>query len=148
MSRFKITVRGDQIELRGYANPADGTYLQSLALAMEPFGIVVASIAEDIYDPFAISEPEYPPTEEGSRQVITGMMEGADAPTFIDRMVQLHHMQAVVIRNERALREQAEAELRDRELHHFEAEQENEALRATHNANVSKSRGFIPPGAH
>jgi hypothetical protein len=52
--RFRITVRGEHVELRGYfdvkvddeATPAD------LAEAMRPFGIVMASVADDDYDPF------------------------------------------------------------------------------------------------
>lgn len=51
--RYRITVRGEspRVELRGYF---DGDYAR-LALfsdLMTPYGIVVASPAEDDYDPF------------------------------------------------------------------------------------------------
>jgi hypothetical protein len=56
-----------------------------------------------------------------------------DSPTLPDLirwMATIHMMQADVIQGERRLREDAEAELRDRELHHFEVEQENARLQA------------------
>lgn len=45
--RFRITVRGDGMELRGsyFAQTPDD--LGVFAKAMEPFGFVIASIAED-----------------------------------------------------------------------------------------------------
>jgi len=120
MTRFRVTIRGEGVELRGYVD----NYLPGIARVIEPYGVVVASPAPDDYDPFAISEPEYPPTYEGSFDVISGLLEDApDAPEFLSRVAYLHLAQANVIRGERYLREQAEAELRDRELHHFETEQ-------------------------
>lgn len=55
--RYRITVRGEGVELRGYV---DGTIerLESLSYLMKPFGIVVASEADDDYDPFK-NEDEY-----------------------------------------------------------------------------------------
>lgn len=48
--RIRITVRGPDWELRGYTdNPAQ---VGEFSDAMEPYGLVVASIAEDDYDPF------------------------------------------------------------------------------------------------
>lgn len=55
--RFRITVRGDstgghdRTELRGYLDGSIGD-VNRLAVAMEPFGIVIASGADDDYDPF------------------------------------------------------------------------------------------------
>jgi hypothetical protein len=76
-----------------------------------------------------INEPDNPPSFEKSHQLIVDLMEGTDAAGFVDRVAQIHFMQANVIRGERFEREQAEAELRDRELHHFEVEQELAELR-------------------
>jgi hypothetical protein len=50
--RFRITVRGDNTELRGYLVPTDNNMLNELAECMKPFGMVVASAADDAYDPF------------------------------------------------------------------------------------------------
>lgn len=49
--RFRITVRGNGIELRGYMD-GDESNLSDLATRMEPFGMVVASPAVDNFDPF------------------------------------------------------------------------------------------------
>lgn len=127
MGRHKITIRGTDLELRGYID-GDAT-LRVTAKVMEGIGLVIASPAEDDYDPFGITYPEHPPTLEASREVILGLLEGVDAATFIDRVATLHFGQATVIRNERHLHETAERELLARELHHFEVEQENERLR-------------------
>lgn len=46
MTKFRITVRGDDIELRGYLSGIEAT--RELADAVKPFGwIVVASVSED-----------------------------------------------------------------------------------------------------
>jgi hypothetical protein len=121
--RFRLTVRGLALELRGYMDQGideDQPTLQQFAEAMTPFGIVAASPAPVDYDPFAISEPDNPPTPEKSREVIE----------VITELAMVHFMQAQVIRGERATREQAERELARRELHHFETEQENAAFTA------------------
>ena len=97
--RYRITVRGLGIELRGYVDQGldeDQPTLIEFANAMEPFGVVVASPAEPDYDPFT----------------------RAGIP-----IEQVWQMQADVILGERALREEAQDELRRRELHHFETEQ-------------------------
>jgi hypothetical protein len=128
MTRYKITVRGTDIELRGYLD-GEAT-LRVTAKVMEGIGLVIASPAEDDFDPFAITEPEYPPTPERSYAVITEMYaDSTDINNFMETLAMLHFGQANVIRGERYLREQAEAELRNRELHHFEVEQENVMLR-------------------
>jgi len=122
--RFRITVRGNDIELRGYMD-GDGQDLNALSLAMDPFGMVVASQAEDSYNPWAA-------TADASMELILSILaqqEYPNLPDLIRHMANVHYMQANVIQGERALRESAEAELRDRELHHFEVEQENERLR-------------------
>ena len=49
--RFRITVRGEGVELRGYLD-ADGEALGKFAHKMEPYGVVLASIAADDYNPF------------------------------------------------------------------------------------------------
>jgi hypothetical protein len=91
---------------------------------MEPYGVVIASPAPDNYDPFAITEPDFPPTPEGSMEIIGAMWENSESPEdFLSQMSMLHFAQATVIRGERYLREKAEAELLARELHHFETEQ-------------------------
>jgi hypothetical protein len=103
--RARITVRGLGVELRGRFDELtdeDAPTLADFAEAMKPFGLVIASPAEDDFDPFTV--------------------QGIP----ID---QVWGMQAQVIQGERALREAAEAELRDRELHHFETEEENTRLR-------------------
>ena len=49
--RYRITVRGQSLELRGYLDgePID---LSIFAPFMAPYGVVVASVAADDYDPF------------------------------------------------------------------------------------------------
>jgi hypothetical protein len=55
--KFRITVRGDECELRGYIVVGDDTAgLDKLAEAVKPFGIVIASLAKDDYNPFT---PEF-----------------------------------------------------------------------------------------
>lgn len=49
--RFRITVRGGDVELRGYIT-GGGEILNALSLAMDPFGVVMASAVDDDYDPF------------------------------------------------------------------------------------------------
>ena len=62
--RFRITVRSDQPrnELRGYLDIEGIADLEAFARAMEPYGIVMASPADDDYDPFGSTpwgpEPE------------------------------------------------------------------------------------------
>lgn len=48
--RSRVTIRGEGVELRGYVDEA--ARLVALAEAMRPFGLVIASPAEDDYDPF------------------------------------------------------------------------------------------------
>jgi hypothetical protein len=50
--RWRITVRNDGTELRGYLEAETGEVLEAFAAAMEPFGIVLASPADDDYNPF------------------------------------------------------------------------------------------------
>jgi hypothetical protein len=127
--RHKITVRGTDIELRGYL---DGeANLRLLAQQMEGIGLVIASPAEDDFDPFAISQPGHPPTPDASIDIIRAMWEDSESPDdFLHRMAMMHYAQANVIRGERGRAERAEREYLARELHHFEVEQENERLRA------------------
>lgn len=127
--RFKLTIRGDDTELRGYMDMGTTDTLAAFANAVEPYGLVIASAVEDDYNPFGITEPEHPPTPEASREVIRGILQLLSPSDAEDYLAQLHYGQAVVIRGERYRADQAEAELRDRELHHFEVEQENERLR-------------------
>jgi hypothetical protein len=52
--RWRITVRGEGIELRGYLDDTEWIpALQEFSEVMKPFGMVVASPAEEDYDPFA-----------------------------------------------------------------------------------------------
>lgn len=52
--RYRITVRGEGCELRGYLDDNDPTSegLKSFAQLLYPFGIVVASPAAEDYNPF------------------------------------------------------------------------------------------------
>jgi hypothetical protein len=54
--KYRITVRGDGIELRGYLGEvllqSATERLTAFAEAMKPYGLVVASVAEDDYNPF------------------------------------------------------------------------------------------------
>jgi len=122
VSRFRVTIRGDGTEIRGYAT------IEAMASLTSPPGeqpyMVIASPAEDDFDPFAITEPDYPPTPERSFAVITELYaDSENIVDFMERLSVIHFGQANVIRGESYLRERAEAELRDRELHHFETEQ-------------------------
>ena len=62
MTRVRITVRGDdpRVELRGYMDVEDFERLGQFSDLMKPYGIVVASFAEDDYDPF-VTWQEPPP---------------------------------------------------------------------------------------
>lgn len=57
MTRFRITVRADEptLELRGYTDLPPAV-LNSLADALKPYGMVLASVADDDYDPFKENE--------------------------------------------------------------------------------------------
>jgi hypothetical protein len=55
--RYRITVRGEDTELRGYID-GDESRLRKLSLLMEPFGLVVASPAQPDYNPFIDKEKE------------------------------------------------------------------------------------------
>lgn len=126
VTTFRITVRGQNTELRGFHREEPGTEtLGPLSQAMVPYGMVIASHAENDYDPFAISDPDNPPTHEKSKELITAWFEQArdSQDELIEWLAHIHFNQANVIRGERHQREQAEAELRDRELHHFETEE-------------------------
>lgn len=129
MTRMRITVRGDGTELRGYAT------MEALVSLTSPPGeqpyIVTASPADDDYNPFAISEPENPPTLEKSIDVLTDIAkESSNLVEVIERFAAIHYGQAMVIRGERGRAERAEAELVGRELHHFETEQIIERIQA------------------
>lgn len=50
--RYRITVRGHGIELRGYLDAYDPNTLARFGTMMEPFGMIIASPAEADYDPF------------------------------------------------------------------------------------------------
>lgn len=128
MSRFRVTVRDASIELRGFIDGED--VLRTVADDMAP-AAVVASPAEDDYNPFEETQ------QEASLRTIMNVLEQygyteeqkVELPTLIEIMADLHGMQARVIRGERARADALEVELRDRELHHFEVEQENTRLK-------------------
>lgn len=133
MTRYRITVRGMGVELRGYTDTnldEDQPTLADFAKAMEPFGVVVASVADPSYNPFEIDQPDHPPTPQASIDIIRGYWETFDqTEEFLSQIAMLHFAQANVIRGERGARVAAEKELFSRELHHFETEQENERLK-------------------
>jgi hypothetical protein len=126
--RFRVTVRGTDLELRGYID-GEAT-LRVTSKALEGIGLVIASPAEDDFDPFAIDQPEYPPTIEHSLDVIGDVVQVADSDMqmMVQMLASIHYAQANVIRMERGRRMQLEKELLSRELHHFETEQENARL--------------------
>ena len=49
--KWRITVREEGTELRGYIT-GDMDYLGDFARTMRPFGLVIASEADDDYNPF------------------------------------------------------------------------------------------------
>ena len=50
--RYRVTLRGEGTELRGYVSD-NPTHLMNLAAAVEPLALlVIASPADDDYDPF------------------------------------------------------------------------------------------------
>ena len=51
--RYRITVRGDHVELRGWLDGHEHD-LGEYAKFMAPYGVVVASPAPDDYDPFKV----------------------------------------------------------------------------------------------
>lgn len=59
--RWRITIRGDdagaRVELRGYADLSQARLID-LSNAMKPYGLVIASPADNDYDPFAEIEEE------------------------------------------------------------------------------------------
>ncbi len=118
--RFRVTIRDNDMELRGYVDGED--VLRTVADDMHPTQ-VIASPAADDYNPFGISQPEYPPTLDSSIELISEIVESAESPEdLISTLAQLHLAQAIVIRGERYQRESAEQGLLDRELYQFEAE--------------------------
>lgn len=54
MTRFRITIRSDEprMELRGYADFISQADIERFARAMEPYGLVIGSLADKDYDPF------------------------------------------------------------------------------------------------
>jgi hypothetical protein len=145
--RYKITVRGQGVELRGrFDEPTDedASTLRYFAEQMEPFGIVVASPAEDDFDPFAIDQPEHPPTLENSIDVLTGIAASSTGLVeVIERFAAVHHAQAQIIRMERGRRMQLEKELLSRELHHFETEQIVDRIKQYVKANEADGDGMV-----
>lgn len=124
--RYRITVRGLGLDLRGFMDQRldeDQPTLTDLADAMKPFGLVMASPMEG--KPF-----EGQPSMEQSIDVVQGVVASADdLVAAIEGMAMLHYGQAMVIRGERDEREEGIRLMHERELHHFEVEQENAALR-------------------
>jgi hypothetical protein len=53
--RVRITIRGDapaRVELRGFIDIEDMQVLGEFSEALKPYGLVIASAAEDDYNPF------------------------------------------------------------------------------------------------
>jgi hypothetical protein len=57
--RYRVTVRGDHppVELRGFVDADTIVRLHRFADAMEPYGLVIASEAEDDYWPWSEAQP-------------------------------------------------------------------------------------------
>lgn len=135
--RFRITVRGLGIELRGFMDQLtdeDSPTLTDLADAMKPFGLVIAS-------PMEGAPNEGQPTPEGSMTFVADMVNvhgESVSESFMATIAYTHYMQAMVIRGERDEKEELQRQMHERELHHFEVEQENARLEAD-NARLERA---------
>ena len=134
MTTFRITVRGDGTELRGYLRDEGGENLALLSEQMKPLGVVIASELDAGTTSLPITND---PSPETSYSIITGLLEQANGnpAEFIATVAHMHYMQAMVIRGERDEKEEAMTELGKRELHHFETEQVYE--RAVHERDAA-----------
>jgi len=130
--RFRITIRRvNKTELRGYHDVESIEEMGQFSAAMEPFGMVIASPATPDYNPFGITNPDYPPSMETSRDLLNGWFSTYEnQEELFEHLATVHYNQALVIRGERYRADQAEGELMARELHHFEVERENAELKA------------------
>lgn len=121
MNRFRITVRGQGVELRGYldSNLDDpNRALERFAEHMKP-NVVMASPAEDDYDPFGEAE------DKDLDDLIEEYLE-----TGLFRDSNIPEVNALLAKFRSALLALGAREQAERELHHFEVEQENARLRA------------------
>lgn len=117
MTRNRITVRGEGIELRGYIDAESGNEIERLfADDLDERAVIMVSPAEDDYNPFVselpegISEPDFPPDLNASREIIQSTaMHSTGVVDFFEQMAVLHYNQALVIRGERGRAERAEA---------------------------------------
>lgn len=135
--RHRITVRADNVELRGYINTESNEELVEFSQNMAPVGVVIASAADPDYDPFA-------PSLELSLNTIIGLIQNngiQDTEALVMHMAGVHYMQAQVIQGERRQKEEAQAELTRRELHHFETEQELERIQAEAKGHADSLEG-------
>lgn len=148
-TRFRITVRSLGLELRGYIDNGideDETKLAALAEAMQPFGVVVASEAEHDYNPFRDwTGGDQDRLARVSRyaahleQKLANIQDVADAqiddkehPLRRRIVMQRREIRQAWLssRNYQAMWRKAKRDNEERELHHFETEQENERMRA------------------
>lgn len=111
--RLRTTVRGEGIELRGYATVESMNELERLfADDLDERAVIIASIASDDYDPFRISQPDHEPTIISSTELIQSIWGSSKSPEdFLAMMASLHYQQAYVIRGERFRAEIAEIAL-------------------------------------
>jgi hypothetical protein len=126
MTIYRVTVRTPgKTELRGFTSVDSFEEMQEWSNAMAPIGQVVASVMDGQQDDLLAGQP----TPEKSEELIKGIIAQNSPENALAALSHLHYMQAMVIRGERDSHEAAVMELRDRELHHFETEQENERLK-------------------
>lgn len=106
--RHRITVRADNVHLRGYFD-GDTNRLTDFSQVMAPVGMVIASVADENYDPFRISQPDSEPTIQASMEIVKGIWDSSETPEdCLTMLASLHYQQAYVIRGERHRAEVAE----------------------------------------
>lgn len=149
--RFRITVRALGVELRGYIDNGldeEETKLSDFAKAMEPIGVVVASPVEHDYNPFkewtASDQERYARITRlaadvqqqlaNIKDVYEAQIDDKEHPLRRRIVMQRREIRQAWLssRNYQAMWRRAKSELEQRELHHFETEQENERLKADH----------------
>ena len=148
-TRFRITIRGLGVELRGYMDQGideDQPTLEELAEAMKPFGVVVASEAERDYNPFAEWTGHLQDRlARLSRNIghFQQRAENAEATLKADIDPKEMPLRRRIVMQRREIREawnssamyqrmwrRVKGQQQERELHHFETEQILERVQA------------------
>lgn len=148
--RYRITVRGLGIELRGFMDQGlgeDQPTLEELAHAMKPFGVVVASEAEHDYNPFqewtghlqdrlaqaTRAAAHWQQQVNNLQDLVDSNMDPDEIPKIRRIIMQRREIKEAwrAARNYQAMWRRTQTELEQRELHHFETEQILEKIKAT-----------------